>query len=225
MRQISFLNRKFNVEISSDADESVIREIFEDREYLNLEPYLKTAKNSIIDIGAHKGFFVLYARSLNPTVPIYTFEPEEKNFQELKANLMRNGIQNVFSKNSAVSVKEGSVDLYISSDSHNHSLVMAGANKKKVNATTLEKILNKIGQCDVVKMDCEGSEFDIFANLPDTVFAKIPVFFIEYHEYTENMRSSDLKTKLEKNGYKVKVCPSRHNPGMGYMIAHSKKVS
>lgn len=218
MRQISFLNRKFNVEVFSDADESVIREIFEDREYLNLEPLIRTSRNSIIDIGAHKGFFVLYARVLNPYVPIYAFEPEERNFQEMKKTLLRNEIRDVFPKNSAVADKEGVADLFISEDSHNHSLITFAGSRKRVNVTTLEKILNKIGKCDVVKMDCEGLEFKIIANLPDKVFEKIPVFFIEYHEYAEDMRNSDLKVKLEKNGYKVKVYPSRHDEKMGYVI-------
>jgi len=220
MRQISFLNKKFSVDISSSADESVVREIFEDREYFNLEPHIKSAKNSIIDIGAHKGFFVLYVRSLNQIVPIHAFEPEEQNFRKLKENLDDNEVKNVFPKNVALSNKDGVADLYISDDSHNHSLVNPGPNKKKINTATLEKVLNKIGKCDIVKMDCEGSEFDILAGLPDTLLQKVPVWFIEYHEYSEHMSHSDLKNKFEKNGYRVKVYPSRHDNRMGYLLAY-----
>lgn len=230
MRQIAFQKKKFKVEISSDADESVLAEIFSDRDYHVIEQYISSAKNAVIDIGAHKGFFVLYARALNPTVAIYAFEPEEENFKSLKKHLDDNGIENVFLKNSAVvsavAEKNGSIDLNVSGDSHNHSIfpiVDAPADGcaivKKVSAISLEKILSKMESCDVIKMDCEGAEFQILETAPKSIFKKVAVFFLEYHEYFDDMRATNLKCLFEKNGYKVTIYPSRYDKRMGFLLA------
>lgn len=224
MRTLSFLNSKFQVDVSSDADASVFAEIFSLREYELMEPAIRAAKVGVLDIGAHKGYFVLYARALNATVPIHAYEPEEENFKALKEHVKINKIQNVVAKNAAVAANEGMVFLNISEDSHNHSLVVqpGTAAQKKVNAVVLEKILAKMGGCDVLKMDCEGAEFQIFENAPDSVFEQISVVFMEYHEFNEEMQVARLKTLFEKHGYSVKILPSKYDKRMGFLVAEKK---
>lgn len=222
MRQIAFQNSKLKIDVQSDADQSVLDEIFFDRDYALIEPYIKSAKNGILDIGAHKGFFVLYSRVLNSSVPIYAYEPEENNFRELKKHLLENHIENVFPKNVAVAGREGSVVLHLSEDSHNHTLlpVLPSFDEKKVNAVLLENILRKMGKCDLIKMDCEGSEFQIFDTAPNSIFQAVPVFFLEYHEFTDEMRVSNLKSLFESKGFKVKIFPSRYDKRMGFLLAN-----
>ncbi len=225
MRQIAFQNAKLKVDVQSDADQSVLDEIFFDRDYAIIEPSIKSAKNGILDVGAHKGFFVLYARVLNPSVAIYAYEPEENNFRELKKNLLENRIENAFPKNVAVAGREGSVVLHLSEDSHNHTLlpVLPSFDEKKVNAVLLENILKKMGKCDLIKMDCEGSEFQIFETAPDSVFQAVPVFFLEYHEFTDEMRVSNLMSLFESKGFNVKIYPSRYDKRMGFLLAEKSK--
>ncbi len=225
MRQIAFQNAKLNVDVQSDADQSVLDEIFFDRDYSIIEPQIKSAKNGILDVGAHKGFFILYARVLNPSVPIFAYEPEENNFRELKKHLHENHTENVFPKNVAIAGKEGSIALYLSPDSHNHTLlpVLPTFEQKKVNAVLLENVLKKMGPCDLIKMDCEGSEFQILEGAPDAVFDSVPVFFLEYHEYTEDMKAAKLKSLFETKGFKVTILPSRYDKRMGFLFAERKR--
>ncbi len=227
MRNIAFQNAKLRVEVKSDADQSVLDEIFFDRDYALIEPIIKSARNGILDVGAHKGFFVLYARVLNPNVPIYAYEPEENNFRELKNHLLENKIANVFPKNVAIAGKEGSVILHLSDDSHNHTLlpVLPSFEQKKVNAVMIENVLKKIGKCDLIKMDCEGSEFQILETAPDSVFKSVPVFFLEYHEYNDEMRASKLKSLFESKGFNVEIYPSRYDKRMGFLFAKQKSSS
>ena len=224
MRSLAFLNKKYQVDIRSDADESVLAEIFPLREYFVIEPVLKAAKTAVLDIGAHKGFFVLYARALNAEVPIYAYEPEEENFRALKEHLELNKISHVSPKNSAVAKVGGTSVLHVSEDSHNHSLVVVPGTVKdrKVNAITLERIVSKLEHVDLVKMDCEGAEFQILENAPDSVFEKCPAFFLETHEYKEDMRAANLKTLFEKKGYSVKVYPSKYDKRFGFLWAQRK---
>ncbi len=222
MRQIAFLNRKWRVDVASDADESVLAEIFICRDYLPVEPELKAAKTAVLDVGAHKGFFVLYARALNATVPIYAYEPEEKNFAALKQHVDDNKVEGVFAKNVAVAGKDGSLTLHVNADSHNHSILdgVEGEQKlQKVTAASLDKILSKKEFWDVVKMDCEGAEYEIFKHTSPESFQKIGVLFLEYHEFNSDMKVATLKTLFEKNGFKVKMAPSKYDKRMGFLIA------
>lgn len=221
MRTIPFLNSKFLVETRGDADDSILAEIFLLREYALIEPVLKTAKTVVLDIGAHKGFFALYVRALNETVPILCYEPEEINYVALKRHLEINKIQGVVTKNVAAAKEEGTLLLNVSEDSHNHSIVVAPGTtvQKKVNATTLEKIVSKFEKVDVLKMDIEGAEFQIFENINPEVLQKIGTLFMEYHQYGPSMQAEVLQTIFKKSGFTVKKFPSKYDKRMGFLWA------
>ncbi|QQR54792.1 FkbM family methyltransferase [Candidatus Peregrinibacteria bacterium] len=221
MRSISFLKQKFQVEVSSDADESVLAEVFSLREYAWIEPALKTAKTVVLDIGAHKGYFTLYVRALNAEVPLWAYEPEEANFSALKKHLAMNKIHGVVAKNAAVAEHEGTLFLNVSEDSHNHSIVVAPGTcrQKKVSATTLEKIVNKFKKVEVLKMDIEGAEFQIFETAPVALFDKLETVFLEYHEYGPSMQVKRLQTLFERQGFGVKKIPSKYDKRMGFLWA------
>lgn len=220
MRHFAFLNSKYQVDVRGDADQSVFAEIFSLREYAPVEPAIRAAKRGILDIGAHKGYFVLYTRALNASVPIYAYEPEEQNFRALKEHLAMNRVDGVVAKNAALAAEEGTVVLNVSEDSHNHSLVVDPGMMKhqKVSATTLERVLAKMGGCDLIKMDVEGAEFQILENAGAAVF-EVPEYFLEYHEYMPTMKSSTLKVLFEKHGYTVKIVPSKYDKRMGFLWA------
>lgn len=224
MRTVPFLNKKFQLDVRSDADESVVAEIFLLREYAPIEPALKAAKTVVLDIGAHKGFFALYVRSLNETVPVLAYEPEELNFAALKKHLRLNKIEGVTVKNAAVAASEGMLLLNVSEDSHNHSIVIAPGTtlQKKVSATTLDRIVSKFEKIDVLKMDIEGAEFQIFETAPFFVFEKLRTVFLEYHEYAPSMKAVALQRIFEREGFFVKKIPSKYDNRMGFLLATKK---
>lgn len=226
MRSIPFLRHKFLVDARGEADDSVLAEIFTLREYELLEPALKMARTVVLDIGAHKGFFALYVRALNETVPVLCYEPEEVNYAALKKHLELNKIQGITTKNVAVAQSEGTLLLNVSEDSHNHSIVVAPGTtvQKKVNATTLEKIVNKFEKVDVLKMDVEGAEFQIFENTAPEVLQKIGTVFMEYHQYGPSMQAEVLKTIFEKAGFLVRKFPSKYDKRMGFLLAQCSLV-
>src|SRR5262245_3883794 len=48
---------------------------------------------TIVDIGAHLGVFAVYAASSCPDARIYCYEPEERNFDQLKFNVSLNELR------------------------------------------------------------------------------------------------------------------------------------
>jgi len=221
-RETIFNRKKLLIETESDADDSVFHEIFTERDYQHIESEIKNAKNVIIDIGAHIGLFALYLNALNPNVKIVSFEPEERNYNLLKRNIKENRATNITVKNLAVSSEEGQKILYISADSHNHSLKKESINiisEKKTISISAENLFGKFEKIDLVKMDCEGAEFEILASMSRESFARINCFAIEYHEYVYGDNSNDLRNILERNGFKVQKNQSKYDKRMGFIKA------
>jgi FkbM family methyltransferase len=226
IKYFKYNRKQISVELNSDADESVFNEIFVERDYKSLEEIISNAKNPIIDIGAHIGLFSIYVRTLNTDVIIFDYEPEENNFKALKENFRLNHLEkNMVAKNLAVGESEGVKTLYVSQDSHNHSLVQSTERSQKVQATTISKILQKAGTVDLVKMDCEGAEFEIIKSMTKEDFGKIKNIYIEYHEYLPELKSAELKKIFEQNGFKTKSSPSHYDKRMGFLFASSQKAA
>lgn len=219
-------NQEISIALDSEADLSVFEEVFKDGDYKILDEKIKNAKNLIIDVGAHIGCFAVYAAVSNPKVKILAFEPDERNFKFLKENLKLNRIKNVEAKNLAVSSKEEVRTLNLSKDSHNHSFfdLESKAFEKKVQTTTLSKILNKNQITDLIKMDCEGAEFEILQNLQPEDFLKIKSIYIEYHEYSSDLNKNSIRSTLEKNGFRTSLSPSRYDDRFGFILAEQIKM-
>lgn len=230
LKDVKFTGRGVTLRVETDADNSVFEEIFVDKDYKNLDEIIESAKNCIIDVGAHLGFFSIYAACLNSHIPIFALEPDSRNFDILKENLHLNGIKNVVPKNVAVAGACGERQLYLSEDSHNHSLLKFNDEFKecKVNCVNMEKIfgsyLKKYGniECDLIKMDCEGAEFEILRSFPKEIFKRVKYFYIEYHEYFFENKASELVNILMNSGFSVKSRPSFYDKRMGFIFASRK---
>lgn len=248
-KHVKIFGKDIEVFVESDADNSVFEEIFVDKDYGLCDEVIKKAGASgvvgaILDIGAHKGYFSIYASVLcGANVKIFAYEPEEKNFAALKENLKMNRVKNVFAKNVAVTGNDGMRELFLSVDSHNHSVfgeAMAEqvdivddesvASSRKVNCVSFQTIVEKhlvregCENIDLVKMDCEGAEFEILESLDSYVnaaeiFKKIKSFCLEYHEFLPEMRAEKLVNIFKKYGYKVDAKKSHYDSRMGFIWA------
>ena len=214
----------------NEGDYAIAHELFLDHQYRYCDEVLKKAKNAVIDIGGHLGFFSLYASLLNPKVPIYSFEPHVGNFELLKKNLKDNRVRNVTAKNLAVSNEVGEVDLLLSQEDLNHSIVRAiepTDEVQKVQTITLEKVLDRhhIGHCDLLKIDCEGAEFAILEGAPKSVYDRVSNIFLEYHDWVPGKNHRDLKKRLESHGFKVQDFPNSKMPELGFLWCKRAKMS
>jgi hypothetical protein len=82
---------------------------------------------------------------------------------------------------------------------------------------TLDEIIkeNKLEKISILKLDCEGAEYDIFENLSEGSFEKIEKICFEYHIMNEDdSRLNNLKEKLIKKNFKLEILPTNNNLGM-----------
>lgn len=221
-------NQEISLILRDEADESVAAEIFKLREYKMAELTIAASTLPILDVGAHAGFFSLYARALNPTVPIIALEPEPRNVQALTENIKNNQAHNITVVKGALAKERGERELIRSADSHNHTLKTSDAEKGSimVQAYSLKNLSSKYFPQGIglIKMDIEGGEYEVFANLDTEDFASIKAVVMEYHDLP-NKKHQIIEQSLREHGFGVQAFPSKFDKTMGFFWATNKRYT
>lgn len=108
----------------------------------------------------------------------------------------------------AVAGESGRRKMFISEDSTGgHSLLpsLSGAANTTVETISLKDLfdLNAIPEADFLKMDCEGSEHEVFFSAPDDVLRKIKKLAIEWHYLDAERNVETLRSHLQVKGFTV----------------------
>jgi FkbM family methyltransferase len=194
----------------SPDDLQVIREVFLHDTYIDSTIDLSRVK-TVIDAGAHKGYVAMQLAQLTgEDVAIYCFEPESTNLEYLKINVAQNDYDDkVTIDSSAIAVIDGELPFFISDYTHGHSLKEDhNPSSEKVSVpcmrigTAMEKY--KIGNIDLLKMDIEGTEYEVLFDLDKNVIRSIKYILVEAHE-TENYILPDMVTFLEHNNFECHI--------------------
>ena len=137
----------------------------------------------VIDVGAHIGLFALFASQFCKNGKIFCYEPIKENYKILIENIEMNQIQNIFPNNLAVTKETSRVKIFLNDDQSGHSMFIQNKNFVEVDSKSLSDIFidNGIKECDFLKLDCEGAEYEIIESLPSDLFTKINKTAIEYH--------------------------------------------
>ena len=186
----------------------------------DIEDFEINVNDTVIDIGAHIGLFSLLVSQRCKTGKILSFEPVRENFDLLVYNLKLNHIENVLPFNMAVSKNSDKLNLFLNDDQSAHSIFPKSSESISVESTSLQKIFeeNKISSCKLLKLDCEGAEYEIIDSLPSEYLNKIQNIVMEYHSAdTKPELVKSLILKIENAGFKIKTRP--HHDDMGFLIA------
>ena len=192
------------------------KEIFMDECYLaGLESNIP-ADSTIIDIGANAGYFTLFAASLYPRAKIFSFEPVPVNYAQLKRNRNLNSTREINCFPQAVAGLAGVINLtFDPSDSFTTSATMFASEKVAekslaVPCVTLEQLMDENGleKCDLLKMDCEGAEYDILYNCSPEYLQRIDQIAMEVHRgNNENQNIDALESFLGQQGFSTRRRP------------------
>lgn len=179
----------------------------------------------IIDVGAHIGLFSLYASQFCTRGKIYAFEPIRSNYDLLVFNIDLNQAKNVKTFQKAVSDKSGILRLFLSPDAAAHSIFLKSSSYQDVECTSLEDIMdsNEIEICNLLKLDCEGSEYSILDSLPNSYFDRIQKIVMEYH--LVNQRPDlieNLMKKLSSLNYQLLLDKKYADSGILFAIKKIK---
>ena len=170
---------------------SSFRECFFDEIYIRHFPKnLLDKKNMVVlDIGANAGYFSLFAHSSFNSPSIYAFEPMPYAYKVLNQYRDTYKEMNLHTYQEAVSNENGK--LVLNSDTIDgyttEASIFADDNKKhqfEVKAVNLQTFMQdeKLEAIDLLKLDCEGSEYAILYDLPKEILGKISLLCIETHK-------------------------------------------
>ena len=209
----------FTVRIDK-GDLGPIGEVFHLRHYDPPQGEIRSG-DIVIDIGAHMGYFSLYAA--NKGAEVFAFEAFPEHCRHIKDHALQNGrVVRVF--NEAISDMMGDMNFYIAKNNGCNSLYRKTDEKITVRGVTLKHIFEReqLDHCDYLKVDCEGAEYGILMTLPDEVLSKIRRIVLEYHFGPEfgqpKEKPKQLKSFLEQKGYRVEDVPVNPSNGMMYAV-------
>lgn len=182
-------------------------------------------KDIVVDIGAHIGAFSVYAAIKATQGKIYAYEPVPENFKLLNHDIKLNNLNNIIPFNLAVSDSKGRKKIYFTDSSATASLF--GRRRQRfhpVKSVGLEDVFgdNGLKKINFLKMDCEGSEYDILFNTPKKYLDKIDKVVLEYHEgeFTK-YKGKDLENFFLNHNFKVTAKPEKNSP-RGILYARKK---
>ena len=203
------------------SDIQMIKEVFYD-EYYNRALSMMKNKEIVIDIGANIGSFTLRAAK-NPAVDlVYSFEPFPSNYELVERNIQLNKLENkIYLSQQGIGKKKEKRKLFLGLQGNaTHSLFTKSNKSISINIIKLEDIFreNNLKRCSLLKMDCEGAEYEIFESATPALLKKINIICMEYHP---NGNPQNIKLKLEKCGFDVLV-RSSNEPGIGFIYAQNR---
>ena len=204
---------------SDNSGLGAITEIVNRNEYV-LDKFTGQQNKVFIDIGANIGIATIIMAKLNPQSIVYSFEPFEKAYTLLLKNIIANKLTNVKPFNLAVSNKankkltlsifntmSGANSTYSDPDKFS-SFWKTAEVIKEVDCIYFDKILvdNKIKEIYLLKIDCEGAEFDI---IYDSDFFKNKIvknMVGEFHDLKYNTINDSNQVNLAKSASLITYC-------------------
>jgi FkbM family methyltransferase len=171
----------------------MLKEIFIDESYK-----FKSKNESVIyDIGANIGVSTLFFRLNYPNAKIIAFEADKNIYEILKNNLKAYNNIEIINKAAWIENRIVSFD-----NEGSDSGKIDNNGDKKVEAIRLLEFLEKEEKINLLKMDIEGAETEVFMDIKYQL-NKIDNIIMEYH-YKNNSEDKliEILTILKQNNFK-----------------------
>ncbi len=157
---------------------AIYHEIYNLHDYDKIKEIEIAFDDIVVDVGANFGAFSRYAIGKGAK-KIFAFEPDNRFFNCLEKNL-RNSDE-IF--NCAISNYTGECDLYLTDHVGGATIIVPSDNKIKTPCFTLDYFWDAglWDKIDLLKIDTEGAEHNIFKGISDCNLKKIKKITLEYH--------------------------------------------
>ena len=144
----------------------------------------------VVDVGANLGFFSLYVKSIFPEAKVYCIEPLEENYDFLLQNIHMNRhiADSLITLKSAICSESGTITLYASKNER----FLTAASMLRTNCEAVRYQVPALSFADfssqyslaevsLLKLDCEGAEYDILYHCNQADLEKVDNIAIEVH--------------------------------------------
>lgn len=157
----------------------------------------------IIDCGANIGLSTIYFKNRFPDSKIISIEPEQSNFEQLVKNTQK--YSNVFCVNSGIWNKTTNL-IVKNNNSGNWGFMVEEVvykNKDTISALSINDVMVKyeIDQIDILKIDIEGSEKELFESNFEEWIPKTKILIIELHDGLREGASKSFFSTISKYNF------------------------
>ena len=186
-------------------DSYVLRENFFDGQY----DFLDVKDKVVLDIGANIGDTALLF-AYKGAKKVIAYEPYVYQYNRAKENIQLNNMEDkIILKREAIGLENKK--MFLSDGYTNGSQTLSETtNGIETKQTTLKEVIKQYHP-EIIKSDCEGSEYDIFLNTPVEELKKFKQISIDYHR----RGSEELGRCLGNAGFKFKIKQYDVNSGSG----------
>lgn len=161
--------------------------------------------SNVIEAGSNIGSHTLFlARDLCPQGQVFAFEPRRVVFQILCANMISNGVTNVFAVQKGVGasetmIEEASLPLDREINFGALALGQVPGTREHIHIVPLDSMLDELPPIRLIKADVEGSESDVLRGARALIARDRPILYLE-NDRVE--KSEELLTLLEDLNYR-----------------------
>ena len=196
---------KFYFDFNTRHDYPTFWEIFINKDYDKIDECKISNDDVVLDIGGNCGFFALYSIQ-NGASKVYSVEPVKTSFEQIVK--LSNNFPEIIPINKAVSETNGTVIMSVDEESsatncvtHYSEMFGGNSNKEIVDSININDLLLNIKEkINFMKVDCEGSEFELFKTISDDNLKKIDMIIVEVHGDVIEKFVSD---RLIHSGFKL----------------------
>ncbi len=169
----------------------------------------------ILDIGANIGYYALMELNMmKGQGRLVAVEPSPSNVELLKQNLLLNGYENIPVIAGAISDKSGMRNFFLAEQSNLNTFHAVGSGAQHlsgksidVHTYTVPEVMEPFGSPDLIRMDVEGHEVEVFNGMLDSIRAgkMAPMVIFETHltRYGEEHDMESTLRALFAAGYYV----------------------
>lgn len=194
-------------------DWDVVHELFFQRTYQLAMDWIAAQKGDlhVVDLGGNIGLFSLLTAMTNASVRITAFEPGPPNARLFRMNCLANPDHGarIELNEYAVGGLSGTAKWFFDPGNPGGSSLFGGEGKGtplEVKMTAFADVLAPLkGRRVFVKMDIEGSEFDVLRHTSDEVLKSVAAYSLELHDDPEGKMSHDeYMQRFRALGFKIK---------------------
>jgi len=195
-----------------------IYQVFEEEDY----KFLNVQNKSVLDIGAFVGDSPIYF-ILKGAKKVYAIEPHPDAYNEMLENIKLNNMEDkIVPINMGINYELNYISIPTTVVNTQGTLLKSEGNGSKVPAGKLSDIINKYNiDAQILKMDCEGCEYDIILRDYDIIKEFDEIGF-EYHAYNTKIPVNKLLEKLNKD-FECKFIKGRITEKIGIIHCIRKK--
>jgi FkbM family methyltransferase len=184
-----------------NSDLRVFYQIFIEENYYFFPNGFKP--NVIVDLGANVGYSTLWYRKYFPHAKIIALEPEANNFKILLNNIeSKEGIsalqKAIWHKDEELYIKNPEALSWSFETSK-----LKEKNSQRIVGITIDSLMSQfeIDKIDLLKIDIEGAEFDLFSNEPLIWLEKVGAIMIETHDKKRPGTSDLIDSIMSEAGF------------------------